>query len=115
MAHTPHAPPKHEGRRLKTFKEFYPFYSSQHKALGTRTLHVIGTSLFVANCVFCVFARRPRQLLAGPVVAYGLAWVGHFCVERNRPATFSYPLWSLIGDFKMWWAILSGREPWALP
>lgn len=106
---TPPQPPLK--RRYATFLEFYPYYASQHQQLGTRLLHLGGTGLFLANTLFCLWARRPKQLLLGPLCAYSCAWVGHFFVERNRPATFTYPFWSLLGDFKMFLAILTGREP----
>lgn len=104
----------HTHHQFKSLEDFYPFYASQHKALGTRLLHIIGTSLFLVNCIFSIANLRPRQLLLGPIIAYSCAWIGHFFVERNRPATFKYPVWSLMDDLKMSWGILSGREPWVL-
>jgi hypothetical protein len=63
---------------------------------GTRVLHFVGTSLFIAQAAAAAHARNPKLLLSGIISAYGCAWLGHFCVERNRPATFKYPLMSLF-------------------
>lgn len=107
------APP---AERFTSFSAFYPFYKQQHCRLGTRLLHLAGTSLFLANTALCLATRRhTRQLLLGPVAAYSCAWVGHFFVELNRPATFSYPVWSLMGDFVMFFNVLRGKEPLVLP
>jgi hypothetical protein len=93
--------------RLGTFEAFWPYYVSQHHHPGNRTLHVVGT----AATLLCLAAalREPLFLLACPFMGYGFAWVGHFFVERNRPATFEYPLWSLRGDFRMFRLTLVGR------
>jgi hypothetical protein len=97
--------------RFKTFKEFYPFYLSQHRQLGTRLLHVLGTSLVLLNVGWALRARRARLLLLAPLLGYGPAWLSHMLCERNRPATFQYPLWSLMADFKMFAEILTRKEP----
>ena len=89
------------GRRYATFQEFYPFYLTEHSPSGTRRLHFAGTLLVFLTLV-CAFAtQRWAILLLLPVFGYGFAWVAHFFVERNRPATFTYPFYSLIGDFRM--------------
>ena len=95
-------------KRLATFEEFWPFYVSQHMHPGTRALHFVGTALVLASLVAAV-AASPWWLLAAPLAGYGFAWVGHFAVERNKPATFTYPLWSLRGDFRMFRLMLLGR------
>ena len=94
---------------LRSFAEFWPFYLREHSKSRTRALHYVGTSLVVAIMLFAVLTGRWAWLLAIPVVGYGFAWVAHFGVEKNRPATFSYPLWSLAADFRMWWLWLTGR------
>lgn len=94
-----------------SFAEFYPFYLSEHANRTSRRLHLIGTLLLVAQWLLAIAARNPWFLLSGPMTAYACAWVGHFFFEHNRPATFDYPLYSLIGDFAMARDILRGRVP----
>lgn len=89
-------------RRLSTFEEFWPYYVSQHAHPANRALHFLGTSLALAAAAAALTLVQPLWLLVVPVAGYGPAWVGHFFVERNRPATFTYPLWSLRGDFRMY-------------
>ncbi|MBF9142535.1 DUF962 domain-containing protein [Hymenobacter properus] len=74
-----------------TFAEFYPRYLREHSRRGTRVLHFIGTSLFLLCLVMLCISGNWQWLVAGIVAAYGLAWVGHFFVEHNRPATFQHP------------------------
>lgn len=93
--------------RFQTFEDFWPFYVSQHLDPTCRALHVAGTSL--ALCCVAVAPFVPPALLAAPVVGYGLAWLGHGLFEKNRPATFTYPRWSLRGDFRMWRLTLAGK------
>ncbi|SHJ68671.1 hypothetical protein SAMN02745146_3701 [Hymenobacter daecheongensis DSM 21074] len=93
-----------------TFAEFYPRYLREHSRRGTRVLHFAGTTLFLVAAVLAVVQQRPALLLAGIVAAYGFAWVGHFFVEHNRPATFQHPWFSLCGDFRMYFDLLRGRE-----
>jgi hypothetical protein len=97
------------GERIRSFAEFWPFYVSQHALVPTRLLHLVGTSLGFVVLVVAIVLREWWLLPAVPVVAYGFAWTGHFFVERNRPATFSYPLWSLRGDWRMFVLMLRGR------
>ncbi|KAF6266566.1 membrane protein [Scenedesmus sp. NREL 46B-D3] len=98
-------------QRYKNLSEFYPHYKLEHQQTGTRVLHFVGTSLFLAQAAAAAHAKNPKLLLSGIISAYGCAWLGHFFVEKNRPATFKYPLMSLISDFKMYFNILTGREP----
>ena len=95
-------------RRLGSFEEFWPFYVAQHSRPRTRACHFAGTSL-VLGCLAAAALVSPWWLLAAPVLGYGPAWIGHFFFERNRPATFTYPLWSLRGDFRMYGLTLAGR------
>ena len=87
---------------MRSYREFWPFYVSQHLQPGTRLLHFAGTSAVILCVVAAIVWREWWLLLLGPVVAYGPAWIAHLFVERNRPATFTHPLWSLIGDFHMY-------------
>ena len=93
----------------RTFSDFWPFYLREHSRPVTRALHFAGTTLGLGLLVAGIVVGRGRLLLAALVVAYGLAWIGHFFVEKNRPATFRHPWWSLAGDFKMYGLMWRGR------
>ena len=95
--------------RFGSFREFYPFYLSEHANRSSRRLHVIGTGL-VLGLVVGAFLVDWRLGVLAPVAGYGFAWIGHFAFERNRPATFRYPLWSLMGDFKLFFETVAGRR-----
>ena len=97
--------------RIKSFEEFYPFYLKQHSNKICRLLHVIGTTIVLALVFTAIYHNIPALWIAVPVAGYGFAWVGHFFFEKNKPATFQYPLWSLRSDFKMYFDILSGKIP----
>lgn len=97
---------------FRNFEEFYPFYLGEHADRTSRRLHVIGTSAAVLQMLAAVLLREPLLLLSALVTGYGFAWVGHYVFEKNRPATFKYPLYSLRGDFRMAREVFSGRIPW---
>ena len=99
---------EHDAPRFNSFEEFWPFYVREHSKKTTRTLHFVGTSLAMASVAAALVSKRRGLLLAAPVVGYGLAWIGHFFVENNRPATFKYPAWSLRADMVMWWKTATG-------
>jgi len=92
-----------------TFEEFWPHYVRAHSNKLNRTLHVVGTSLALACIVAAILKRRPRLFLLAPVVGYGFAWCGHFFVEKNIPATFSHPLFSLRADALLFWKTVCGE------
>lgn len=96
-------------RRFGSFAEFYPHYLSEHSDPTCRRLHVVGTAGVLATVALAGVTTNPWWLFATPVVGYGLAWIGHFFYEHNQPATFEYPLYSLIGDFAMFRDVLVGR------
>ena len=98
--------------RFQSLKEFYPFYLSEHRNRTSRRLHFIGTALLIGILIFGLATGRYQWLWLIPVVGYGFAWVGHFFFEKNKPATFQYPLWSLASDFIMFWQLLTGRIGW---
>jgi len=93
--------------RYRTFAEFYPFYLTEHVNVVSRRLHVIGTTLVAASLIAAAVLLDWRFLAAAPVIGYGFAWVGHFFFEKNRPATFKYPGFSLMGDFQLWWEVVT--------
>lgn len=99
-------------RGFASFREFYPFYLAEHAHRTSRRLHVIGTTAALAQCAAAAASGNGWLVLTGVVTGYGLAWIGHFAFEKNRPATFRYPLYSLRGDFTMARDVLAGRIPW---
>ena len=94
---------------FKTFADFYPFYLREHSNIMCRKLHFVGTCGVIALLILFFFTGSPLLLLLLPIVGYGFAWTGHFIFEKNRPATFKHPFFSLLGDFRMFWDILVGR------
>lgn len=95
--------------RYQSFRDFYPYYLSEHSDRTCRRLHFVGTLLVIVIAVTAAASSRPGLLWLLPIVGYGFAWVGHFFFENNKPATFQYPLYSLIGDFRMFGEMLTGR------
>ena len=96
---------------FKSFKEFYPFYLSEHKNKTSRILHFIGTFLVLGLLVFLLVSQKEARFwIALPLTGYGFAWVGHAFFEKNKPATFKHPLWSLRGDFTLFFDILRGKR-----
>ena len=100
--------------RYTSFREFYPFYLSQHQDATCRRLHVVGSSLVLAVLAGAVVSGNGWWLLLLPVLGYGFAWVGHFFFEHNKPATFTHPFYSLMGDWVMykdaWVNLLTGHS-----
>lgn len=95
--------------RIQTFEEFWPYYLNEHRNPLNRALHFVGTAGAIAAVTTAAVTLNPLFIPAALVMGYGPAWIGHFIVERNRPATFTYPTWSLIADFKMFGLTLTGR------
>lgn len=92
-----------------SFAEFYPFYLEEHQNLTCRRLHFVGSSLIIAIVLYALYSQAWSVLWLLPVVGYGFAWVGHFFFEHNKPATFQYPFYSLLGDWVMFKDILVGK------
>ncbi|MDG2529984.1 Mpo1-like protein [Caulobacter endophyticus] len=103
-----HAPGE---ERYRSFADFYPFYLSEHANRTSRRLHVVGTGLVIISLVMG-FTVSAWFFLVAPLVGYGFAWVGHFVFEKNRPATFTYPLYSLMGDFRLFFETVAARRRW---
>ena len=95
--------------RFSSFAEFYPFYLSEHANRTTRRLHFLGSGLALLCIVMLAVTLDGWWFLAGLAAGYGFAWVAHLTVEKNRPATFSHPVYSFMGDWMMFWQILSGK------
>lgn len=97
--------------RFETYEAFWPYYVGEHRDPACRALHVVGTGTVLAFVGVAVAARDPRWLLACPLAGYAFAWLGHLVFEKNRPATFTYPLWSLRADFRMFFYTVLGKMP----
>ena len=94
---------------IKNYNDFWDYYVQEHSKPLTRALHFAGTSLGIVLLVWFVATGRWYFFPLFLVVGYGFAWFAHFVIEKNRPATFQYPLWSFISDFKMMWYMITGR------
>lgn len=99
------------GQKYQSFAEFYPFYLSEHANRTCRRLHFAGSTLALLFVALAIVAGNAWWLLAALVSGYLFAWIGHFGFEKNRPASFRQPVYSLIGDWLMYWQLLSGRIP----
>jgi hypothetical protein len=95
-------------RPIETYRDFWPYYLQEHAKPETRAAHYLGTGLAVASVLALLFTGNGWFGAVALVAGYGPAWFGHFFLEKNRPATFDYPLWSLVSDFRMAWSWLTG-------
>lgn len=96
-------------KRIESFEEFWPFYVKEHSKKSTRTMHFVGTTCAVATFAAGALLGKKWMMAVAPVFGYGPAWVSHFFIENNKPATFKYPRWSLMADFVMWGKIARGE------
>ncbi|HEX9654479.1 MAG TPA: Mpo1-like protein [bacterium] len=96
-------------KEYKSFAEFYPFYLSEHNDSNCRRLHFVGSLLVIGLLGYILATQKWAMLLLLPVIGYGFAWVGHFVFEKNRPATFTYPFFSFMGDWVMFKDLLTGK------
>lgn len=96
-------------RRFASFREFYPFYLSEHANRSSRRLHFVGSCGVIVLVVVAMATANPWWLLAALVCGYGFAWTGHLFFEKNRPATFRHPWYSFVGDWVMFKDIVTGR------
>ena len=99
-----------KNREYNSLKEFYPYYLTEHQHATCRTLHFVGTFLLFVLLGVSLFLANYSLLWFLPVIGYGFAWAGHFFFEKNKPATFQYPFYSLASDFIMFWHLLTGKE-----
>ena len=95
--------------RFRTYADFWPFYLAEHAKPSTRAVHYVGTIASAAALIWAIASQDWWWLIAVPFFGYGPAWFGHFFIEKNKPATFEAPLWSLISDYRMCGLFLSGR------
>jgi hypothetical protein len=101
--------------RFETFEDFYPYYIGEHSQPNTRRLHVVGTGLAIlclGQAVMHGFVDEFGYVVLAAIFGYGFAWAAHYFVEKNKPATFTYPAWSLMGDFKMFWEVVTRKRAW---
>jgi hypothetical protein len=96
-------------REIESFEKFWPFYLAEHSKPATRALHAAGTTVATACAVTLVATGRWRLLPLALIPGYAAAWASHFFIEHNRPATFEYPLWSFLADYKMFAMMLTGK------
>jgi hypothetical protein len=94
---------------MKTFAEFWPYYLDEHSKPATRWLHFAGSTLGLVLVLLGVAMQRWSYLPLALLSGYAFAWVSHFAIEKNKPATFRYPLWSFAADWKMWSLMATGR------
>ncbi len=94
---------------FSSFAEFYPYYLREHGNRVCRRLHFIGSSLVIAVAVVALLSGQLRWLWLMPLAGYGCAWIGHYAFEKNRPATFKHPFYSLLGDWVMYGQMLRGK------
>jgi hypothetical protein len=94
---------------FKSYEDFWPFYLTQHSKPSTRAWHFVGTSFVFIFILLTLYTQNYWLLILAPVTAYALAWISHFFIEGNKPATFGHPVWSLRADFRMYRLILLGK------
>ncbi len=96
--------------RIKTFKEFYPYYLNQHSKKFTRIFHFTGTLLVLGVIIYVLQSGKERFLWYIPIFGLGISALSHYIFEKNKPTSFQYPVFTLMGDFKMFFELLIGKE-----
>ena len=104
------APLSRHPQRYRSFADFYPYYLTEHSNRTSARFHVIGTGLAITLLAAAVILHHWWPVIMALLCGYGFAWIGHFFFEKNRPATFTYPLWSLMGDFRLFWETVTARR-----
>lgn len=94
---------------IDNYPDFWDFYVKEHSRPATRALHFVGTSLGLILLAWFIWCRLWYYIPLCFVVGYAFAWFAHFAIEKNKPATFTYPLWSFISDYKMMWYMITWR------
>lgn len=95
--------------RIRSFEDFWPYYLRQHARPATRAVHIAGTWIAIGVLILSAVLGPWWLVLVALMIGYGCAWISHLFIERNRPATFSYPVWSLRGDLRLAWLAMLGR------
>lgn len=103
--------PAVDAKAFTSFAQFYPFYLSEHSNRSCRRLHFVGSTLALVCLALAIWQGQPWFLLLGVLLGYAFAWVGHFGFEHNRPASFKRPLYSFMGDWRMYIDIWRGHIP----
>ncbi len=98
-----------KSQQFTSFKDFYPYYLAEHSDITCRRLHVIGSALVLLVLIVALLKKQYMLLWSLPLIGYGFAWIGHFFYEKNRPATFQYPFYSFMGDWVMFWQVITGK------
>ena len=96
-------------QKYQSFADFYPYYLREHQNSACRRLHFVGSTLIIFTLFYALFTGQLVYLWLLPILGYGFAWVGHFFFEHNKPATFTYPFYSFLGDWVMYKDILTGK------
>ena len=96
-------------QRFTTFASFYPFYLGEHRNSTCRTLHFCGTSIALTLTLYALWSGQYWLIALAVIQGYAWAWVGHFGFEKNKPASFKQPLYSFMGDWVMWFQLLTGK------
>ena len=96
--------------KIKNFAEFYQFYLTEHSQMWTRIFHFVGTLLIFCVIAFVISNGKTRFLWYVPIFGYGFAWFSHAVFEKNQPATFRHPIWSVFSDFKLFFELLIGKQ-----
>ena len=99
-----------EEKRFETYAEFWPYYLAEHSKPLTRVLHLLGTVCGTTILIWSVLTVNWFFIPLALIVGYGFAWVSHFFIEKNRPATFKYPWWSFISDYRMAYRMITFRK-----
>jgi hypothetical protein len=94
---------------FKSFEAFWPYYLREHSKAATRKWHFLGSTLGLLIAIVAIVTGTLYLIPLGLLPGYGCAWYSHFFIERNRPASFTYPFWSFRADWKMWGCMISGR------
>lgn len=96
--------------RISNFNDFYQFYLTEHSKLMTRIFHFVGTALLFVVIGYVIYSGKERFLWYLPIFGWGVSALSHYVFEKNKPATFKYPLWSLLSDFKLFFELLTGKQ-----